>query len=163
MRAVEGPEILRVFKKYMGIDDIPALEKEWHEYIKGLELKTSRGYEEAGFAALRTGRKIKANRFFKLAVEKGSKNPQLYERYADMLRKDDKIDEAIPLLKKGIELEPLSASLRVALAKALRVSDNEEDKKEAERLLKLAKELDPDNVDLGLLIEEAMEKAGKKD
>ena len=160
MRTVQGPEILRVFKKYMGVDDIPALEKEWYEYIKGLKLTTSRGYEEAGFAALGTGQRIKAKRFFKMAVDKGSTNPQLYERYADVLRSEDHVDEAIPLLKKGIELDPLSASLYLSLGKALRASSRDEDKTEGERMLKLARELDPDNVDLEILFDEAMQKAG---
>lgn len=33
MTTIEGPELLRAFKKAMGVDDLAALEKEWNAYI----------------------------------------------------------------------------------------------------------------------------------
>ena len=76
MTTIEGPELLRAFKKAMGVDDLAALEKEWNAYIDTkLKLESVVGFEEAAFAASASNRPLRANRFFKLAVENGSTNP----------------------------------------------------------------------------------------
>jgi tetratricopeptide (TPR) repeat protein len=160
---VEGDEIVRVFKKHLGVTDLAPLEKEWHEYIKTkLKVETQRGYERAAIAAQRTGQSIRARRFFKLAIEKGSTNPQVYRAYARNLLYDDKPAEAIELLRKGITLDPLAAGLYATLAVALRGQGGTERLAEAKRLKELAREIDPENLDFEEIVIEMTEAAGSK-
>jgi tetratricopeptide (TPR) repeat protein len=148
MRTVEGPAILEAFRKSMGITDLAPLEKEWHEYIQnGLKITTERGFEEAGHAAWRNGQTIKAKRFYKEALEKGSRSPEVHANYADALLRDSKVDEAVELLKKGVAFDPLNGRLYMALGNAVGMKEGEESKKESRRLRLLAREIDPDNVD----------------
>lgn len=158
-RTVTGDEFLRAFKKYMGVSDLPALEKEWHDYVKSLRFEGVRGYERAALAALSTGQRLKATRYFKLALEKGSKNPAVFLRYSSLLLADGKAQEAVDLVKKGIPNDPLNADLYAALGRATRRLEGAENEAEGKRLLELAREIDPDNVELDLLLEEALEKA----
>jgi tetratricopeptide (TPR) repeat protein len=164
MRTVEGPEILATFKKTMGITDLAALEKEWYDYIqKTLKLTTERGFEEAGDAAWGNGQRLKAARFYKQALEAGSKSPTVHVNYAEHLqRKPEGVDEAIALLKKAVDYDPLNPSLYIALARAWRHKDGEDKaaKDEAARLYGLAQDIDPDCVDMSALIEEALAEAG---
>ncbi|HYC79287.1 MAG TPA: DUF1570 domain-containing protein, partial [Planctomycetota bacterium] len=37
MRTVEGGEVEQAFKRYLGVKDMKALEKEWHDYVRGLQ------------------------------------------------------------------------------------------------------------------------------
>jgi tetratricopeptide (TPR) repeat protein len=164
MRTVEGPEILATFRKSMGISDLAALEAEWHDYIKnGLKLTTERGFEEAGDAAWRNGQTLKATRFYKLALEAGSKSPTVHMNYADILVNKQQVDEAIELLKKAVGYDPLNPQLYTALARAYRSKpDDESARAEATRLYGLATDIDPDNVDMVALIEEALAGADGK-
>jgi hypothetical protein len=156
MVTVDSVGLNKAFKKYMDVDDVAALEKEWHEYIDTkLKITTVVGFEEAAFAAYSTDREIRAKRLFKEAVEKGSKNPIVYLRYGEMIAPTDAA-EAERLFRLGLTFDPLNAHLYTSLGRLLRKKDEEAGKK----LIKLAAEIDPDNVDTWLLMEEAMEKAG---
>jgi tetratricopeptide (TPR) repeat protein len=157
MTSVDSVALNKAFRKYLDIDDIAALEKEWHAYIDTkLKLTTVVGFEEAAFAAYGTNRNIKAKRLFKEAVEKGSKNPIVYLRYGEMVRSDDPA-EAERLFRKGLTYDPLNAHLWTSLGRLIRKKDEAAGKK----LIQLAAEIDPDNVDSWLIMEEAMEKAGE--
>jgi tetratricopeptide (TPR) repeat protein len=164
MRTVEGTEILATFRKSMGIADLPALEKEWYDYIQStLKLTSERGFEEAGDAAWRNGQRLKAARFYKQALDAGSKSPSVHENYAEhLMRKPEGVDEAIALLKKAVGHDPLNASLYIALARAHRRkgADDPAAKDEAARMYGLAQDIDPDVVDEWALIEEALAEAG---
>jgi hypothetical protein len=156
MVTVDPVSLNKAFKKYMDIDDISALEKEWHDYIDTqLKITSVVGFEEAALRAANTGRTIRAKRLFKEAVEKGSKNPNVYLRYGEMVRNTDE-KEAERLFRKGLTYDPLSAELWTALGRLIRTKDEEAGKK----LIRLAAEIDPDNVDTWLLMEEALEKTG---
>jgi tetratricopeptide (TPR) repeat protein len=160
MRTVGGDALLAAFKKYVGVKDISALEKEWMDYVKSkLKVESVFGYEEAAFAALNTGQTIKAERYFKLAVEKGSRNSKIYLRYGDVRRQKGSGEEAMELYQKGLEIDPLDADLYVAMGRAKRSAGGEENEKEGRRLLALAQEVDPDNADLAMLLEDALEKS----
>ena len=161
MKSVDGGQIQAVFQRIMGLKDLTLLEQEWMEYVKGkLKVESVVGYEEAAFAAMGSDQKIRAERFFKLAVEKGSTNPTVYRRYGDLkAQKWASRDEAIELYRKGLEFDPLSADLYARLGRQIRSAPGDDNDKEGRRLLELAREIDPDNADLSLLIEDAMEKA----
>ncbi len=156
-RTVEGDEIVRVFKKHLGVTDLGPLETEWHEYVKSqLKVESVRGYERAGLKAQETGQPARARRFFRLALEKGSTNPNVYRVYAGNLLRDDKPAEAVEILRKAITLDPLSAPLYARLGAALRKQGKKE---EAKRMTELAKEIDPDDLDLFDVVIEAVEEA----
>ena len=158
---VKGDELVKAFQKYVGVDDLAALEKEWWDYIdKKLKAESVVGFEEAAFAALNTGQTLRAKRFFGLAVDKGSRNPTLYLRYGDLLRGDDN-SKAGELYRKGLELDPLSPALWIALGRLTRGLGGDEHEATGTRYLKLAAELDPDSVDTALLLEEAARKVGE--
>lgn len=164
-RTVSGEEMLKAFQRYLGVKDLKPLEKEWHEYIKTkLKLETHRGYEQAAMAAQSTGQNVKARRFFKLAIEKGSTNPTVYRRYAASLRHEGKDSEAAQMLRKAIELGPLEAELYAELGAALRGLKDPKNKDEGKRLFALAKEMDPDNIEIAYLeaVEEVTKETGKR-
>ena len=159
-KSIPDGEILRYFQLVMKVKDLDALEKEWHAYIKqNLKLSSHRGYEKAARAAASTGQSKKARRYYKLAVEKGSKNPKVYSRYAKILWNEGHYAEAKALVKKALIIDPLSASLYVDLAQIARREGGEKGKKEAARYYNLAKEIDPENMDL--LVSEALLKLSK--
>ena len=147
MRTVEGEAILEHFRKTMGIRDLTALEKEWHDYVRnGLKLTTERGFEEAGNAAWRNGQRLKAKRFYKEALDKGSRSPEVHMNYAEILLGDEKRDDAVALLRKAMDYDPLNGRIYRALSDAYRSMEGDEAKKEAKRLRLLAREVDPDSV-----------------
>ena len=157
---VQGGQIVSAFKKYMGLEDLAALEKEWYEYINTkLKVTTVYGCEEAAFAALNTGRRLRAERFFKEAVEKGSTNPTLYLRYGDIVRGKD-AKQAEDLYRKGLTVDPLNSALYTALGRLLRSQSGEENDTKGKELIRLAMELDPDDAETWLLVEDAHEAAG---
>jgi tetratricopeptide (TPR) repeat protein len=161
MRTVEGEAILEHFRKTMGVGDLKALEAEWHEYVKtGLKLTSERGLEEAGHAAWRNGQRIKARRFYKEALEKGSKSPEVHSNYAELLVSDGKVDEAIALLGKAVDHDPLNGNLYLALSRAWRGKEGDDAKKEARRLRLLAREVDPDSAGVFDFFDEEDDGAG---
>lgn len=147
LRTVQGEEIYRVFKRYMGLkkeEDIKALEGEWHTYVKEkLKFVSPRGKELAAAAAMGSypARPIRAKRLFKEAIDEGSTNPITFHKYAELLSKDGKHEEAVTMWKRAIELDPLNPQIYANLGRAL---SRRGDKKEGARLVKLALEIDPD-------------------
>lgn len=160
MTTIEGPELLRAFKKAMGVDDLAALEKEWNAYIDTkLKLESVVGFEEAAFAASASSRPLRAKRFFKLAVEKGSTNPTVYLRYGNILSGSENA-AAAEMYRKGLEFDPINPGLWAALGRLTRGLEGDENKAAGKRMIELARELDPESVDTWLLVEDAMEKEG---
>jgi tetratricopeptide (TPR) repeat protein len=156
MTSVDSAALNKAFKKYMDVEDIAALEKEWHEYIDTrLKVTSVVGFEEAAFSAYGNDQNIRAKRLFKEAVEKGSKNPAVYLRYGEMI-KDSDAAEAERMFRKGLTFDPLRTNLWTALGRLVRKKDEAAGK----QLILLAAEIDPDNVETWLLMEEALEKAG---
>lgn len=142
LKDVEPAEVFSAFKRYLDIKDgeaLKKLEEEWHAYVKEkLTLVTPRGKEEAAKSAMNTGRSIKAKRLFKEAIEGGSTNPMTFHRYAGLLARDNKKDEALAMWKKAIAMDPLTGEYYWDMAWHVK------DEAEQKRLRKLAKELDPD-------------------
>ena len=147
LKTVKPDEVLRYFKQCLGLKDsaeAKALEAEWHDYIKNtLKTETTRGLELAAFSAKRVGRPIRAKRLFKEAIAAGSENPLTFHRYGELLASDGKTAEAIKMYKKAVEREPLEAEFYADLGRAL---VRKGDKAEGLRHMKLALELNPDDV-----------------
>lgn len=161
MKTVPGTEVWRVFCQALGLkkdEDVKALEADWHAYVKdNLKLVTSSGLEKAAAAAMNTGRPIRAKRLFREAIEAGTENPMTFYRYAELLQRDSKYDEALKHLHKAIELEPLESKFYAEVGSLLRRQGNKE---ECKRYLALAKELDPDNPWLDIELQELDEEEG---
>ena len=156
---VLGPDFLDAFKRKMRIKDLAKLEQEWHDYIRqDLKLETHRGYEKAARAAMGTGRRVKAKRYYRKAIENGSTNPSVYLQYAGMIMGDVKIDEVEDLVKKAISFDPLHSDSYVYLA---RVRDAQGNSEEATRIRRLVREMDPENT--SVMLDEAFRKKVGKD
>jgi tetratricopeptide (TPR) repeat protein len=140
----EPKEVIRVFQKYTGVKDLKALEKEWHDYVKGLKLESHRGYEDAAQWADRWGLHIKAGRYYRTAIEKGTQNPLTFYNYGDWLchPKEKNYEEAVKMYEKAMELDPFNADFYMRCGHALNDLGNTE---RAERMKKLACEMDPNN------------------
>jgi tetratricopeptide (TPR) repeat protein len=141
-RDVTTAECIRVFKDRMGIKDLNALEKEWHEYVKKLDAPTVRGYEESGKRSFHEGRPIRAARLLKTAVDMGSKDVETLSCYASCLRNKDQYDEAIAIIDKALEIDPLDARLWAERGFAL---EGKGEKDAGKKFVELAKEIDPND------------------
>lgn len=167
-RTVSGEECLRVFLKRMKMkaDDLPALEEEWRAYIDGLESTGTRGLEEAGLSALRSGRQLRAKRLLGEAIAAGSDSVPVHVRYAQLMRIDDAgLAEAEKLLRRAVEIDPLAARAWAELGYTVYLQKRED---EGKKLVGLAREIDPDDPYLLIeiheaLVEHAEEQAGSAD
>lgn len=157
MVTIPGDELARGFQKAMGVTDVAALEKEWYAYIDTkLKLESVAGYEAAAFSA-GYQRPLRAKRFFKLAVEKGSTNPAVYLRYGELIAHEES-STALDLFRKGIELDPLNPELWLALGRHTRNLGGDENTAAGKKMIALAAELDPDSAETWMLVQEALEK-----
>jgi len=137
------------FQKMLGIKDMDAFEKTWHDYIRQLDVQSARGYHSAALFCSRWDRPLRAALYFKKAVEMYSDNPATYEEFGKLLIQLEKPSEAIAALQVGIKLDPMNPYLYVALGKAYRQKDGEGNLEKGKQLQLLAFEIDPN--DLGLL------------
>lgn len=139
----EPDEVIKQLKKYLKVNDLKVLEKEWHDYVKNdLKLKTYRGYEEAAQWAMGWGLTIKAGRYYQKAVDEGTKNPLTFYHYGNWLRAKDRADEALKMLDRSAELDPMNPYLYLAYGDCW---ESKDDKEKAEKLKKLALEIDPND------------------
>ena len=147
----DGEEGLRIFLSRMNMReaDLAGLEKEWLEYIQKFTTTGSsvRGHEEAGLRAHREGRTFRAIRLLKAAIDAGSKRAQVHLAYGACLMQrglqgdETSRAEAGKFIESAIELEPLDADAWAQRAFLTFLSGNEP---EGERLLALAREIDPE-------------------
>ncbi|MCC6409548.1 MAG: hypothetical protein IT453_20485 [Planctomycetes bacterium] len=163
LKTVSGAEVWKTFKAELGLKDaaaVTALEKEWHEFVdKKLQLESYRGLETAARQASNNGQPIKAKRLFKEAIERGSTNPLTFHGYAELLARDGEHDQAIELWRKALAIDPLNAECYAAMGRSLLARG---DKKEASRLRRLARDIDPDN-SWFLFTDEDLEEIGTDD
>jgi hypothetical protein len=141
MFTLKPTDVLVVFMREMGLKDASALremEVRWYDYIDTkLKLVTVTGIERAAFQVKQDGRKLKATRLFKEAIEKGSTNALVFRDLADLHRAEGRWDEAAETYKRALAIDPLNGDFYGALAKIL----DKRDQPECDRLLGLAKEL----------------------
>lgn len=117
-KQVKPADQIELFKKYMDFKDLKEVEKAWHEYVKGLQPSSGRGYYEAGRIAIGSNAPLKAQRMLKIALEKGFHNPQVYATLSRAQWLKNQNDEAIESMKKALELDPLNAEYYLGLARA---------------------------------------------
>lgn len=144
--SVDNEECMRVFKKIMGLSDAAAVEKlqaEWWAYVDKLEAPGVRGYEEAGKRAFWDGMfKFRAPRLLKLAIEKGSKDPDTYIALSRCLRMRGKeaLSEALSVMTKACDIDPLSGDCWAERGFVLQLMGQGP---EGKKLVDLAYELNP--------------------
>lgn len=147
-------DVLVVFMRELGLKDATALrelETKWYDYIDTkLKLVTVTGIERAAFKANETGRKLKATRLFKEAIEKGSKNALVFRDLSRLYANDGKWSDAIDTCKLALAIDPLNGDFYGYLSRLL----DKRDQPESDRVKALAKELGWDdpwaNVELDL-------------
>jgi tetratricopeptide (TPR) repeat protein len=145
LQTVEAADVWLAFRDFMGLETaepVVALDKAWHAYVgEKLELVSARGFALAAVQASEQGRTIRAKRLFKEALDRGCTDPVAMHRYAQLLARGDEDGEAFELWKKAIALDPLNADFYHSYGLALK---RQMFKEEGERLIALAKEIDPD-------------------
>ncbi len=119
MKQCKPEEVIRGLKAYLGVKDLKQLEKQWHAYVKKQKLKTHRGYEDAAQWAERWGLTIRAGRYYRTAIEKGTKNPLTFDNYGEWLVSKNRPAEAVKKFEKAIELDPMNAYFHLHLGRAL--------------------------------------------
>ncbi|HEX5052538.1 MAG TPA: DUF1570 domain-containing protein [Planctomycetota bacterium] len=158
-KQVEPDEQIRVFKKYMGVKDLSELEQGWHNYVRELKAASGAGYRNAGDIALVHNLPIKAQRFYKTALDMGEKSCMTYYGYGRALYQKSKFPEAIEQFQQALAIDPLQGRFWMYLADAKEHMKAPAD--EVERLRQLALEIEPDNYDLMLrLVARGKEKEG---
>jgi tetratricopeptide (TPR) repeat protein len=86
---------------------------------------------------------IHAQEFFTNAIEKGDTSPSTFDSLADVLVRRGQHEEAIAVLKRGLELSPYSALLYESLARTYNsLGRSEEVQKTVVRYLELFPEDD---------------------
>lgn len=142
LMTVEGDESLRYFMLCLGLKsdrDMAVFEDEFHRYLREeLVHQTPSGLEKAAIGAKRVGQELRAKRLFGEAEAAGGLTAIGCHHYAELLEKEEP-DRARDLWKRATELDPLSATFLEAYARSLK------SKVDSERLLKLARELDPES------------------
>ncbi|MBL8858693.1 MAG: hypothetical protein JNL28_09325 [Planctomycetes bacterium] len=130
LSTMKQSEVWKLFRSELGLKDADAvrkLEVDWYNYIdQKLVLVTESGLGKAGFAASDTGRKIRAQRLFKEAIDKGSKNALVFHRYAELLDAEGKASEARAMLEAAIALNPLEGKFYNSLGHRLKMRNDPE-------------------------------------
>ena len=146
LKTVKGAEVYRYFRHVMGLkkdEQFDALEEEWHLYVRDtLQTTSTRGLEKAAQGAARVGRKIRAKRLYREAIEAGTTNPLTFHQYGEMLERGGKSTEAIEQYRKAVKYGPLESAFYASLGQALHRTG---DKEAGLGFMKLALELDPDD------------------
>lgn len=141
LSTMKQDEVWRIFRLELGLkdsDSVRKLQAQWYDYIDTkLALVTPSGLAKAGFAAAATGREIRARRLLKEAIDGGSQNPLVFQRYAELLDMDGKPGEAKAMLQKAIALNPLEGKFYNALGHRLKDAKDSE----GSRLIALGEEL----------------------
>ena len=142
MRSVRGKEVWRLFKKHMKLktdEDVAELEAEWHTYIQEeLQFDNVRGKEIAGMRDLVSSRPLRGSRLLSEAIEEGSTNPLVFVELAEYYERKDRMSDAVELLRRAVELDPLEAKYTFRLGRALKETGEVD---EGETLMALAKEI----------------------
>jgi len=154
---VEPEEQIRVFTKYMKVKDVAELERGWHAHVRAMKPATGDGFRKAGDIALARGMPIKAQRYYKTALDMGDTNCMTHFGYGRALLQKGKDQEAVQQFEKALQIDPLQGRFWMYLADAM--PTGKETEKEIQRLRQLALEIEPDNYSLMLRME--VKKYGK--
>jgi len=149
LQTIKADEVWKVFREELGLKDATAvkkLEAEWHEAIGALKPVTLAGIEQAGMSAAGENRPLRAMRLLKEAIDKGSRNPLVYSRYAEVLRGKDKRLDAVEAYKQALEIDPLDGEFYSKLGHTMLYGKKDDPSNaEANRMIALGKDLGYDS------------------
>ena len=151
-RSVAADEQIATLKRYLGVKDLKALERKWHDYIRGLKATGFRGKMRAGQFALGADMPIKAERLFKESIAAGNESPLCYYYLGQAQYRKSKHSEAAATFSKLIKMDPLNGMAYIHLARCKEKMSASE--KEVRSLRRLALEVDPDNYSVLLEMED---------
>ncbi|MHC4955225.1 MAG: DUF1570 domain-containing protein [Planctomycetota bacterium] len=154
-KSIQGDEVLRVFKKFLRVKDLDALQKEWYDYIENsLTLKKGQDLDwgSAGYIMSLYGRHKQARKFFKRAIDAGSKDVYVLYGYANLKSMQGMPGIALKYAIKATEVDPLHARAWCLRGKSMR---SQGEREAGLKLLYLARELDPDSSEIWVAIEMA--------
>ncbi len=154
MRTVDGEVQIAALKKMLRVKRIEKLQEEWYDYIKNVLLsdRNDINWGDAGWIMSLYGERKKARRLFKRAIEEGSKDAYVHYGYADLTSSDERKIKHAELATKYDPLHARAWSL---------LGDTKHRQKKFEegmRLLKLSRELAPDDTQIWYVIERAKER-----
>src|SRR5262249_26433236 len=143
VKIVEPDEQLKYMRRLFG-NDLGALEKEWHTYVKEkLKLVTGRGYFLAAQRARREIEDEKALKFINKAIELGDQRAETYALQGKILHDAGEDGKAVQAYLKATEIAPTTAIYYYELGEVLLADKDDTRKKEGQRYQSLAEELDP--------------------
>jgi hypothetical protein len=142
MKTVDTDESIEALCRYLKVKDLKDLQAEWYAWLKDLLKRADLDYHQAGFIMDLHGEKRKAREFFKKAIDAGSKNAYDYYMYARLQYARGKVGVAYKRCKEALALDPLHPR---ALALLGLCTYEKEDQDEGMRLVRLARELAPDD------------------
>ena len=148
IKTVEPDVAIDVFKRIMKVDDLAALQAGWHTYVRGMRAASADGYRKAGDMALARGLPLKAQRYYRTALEMGDTNCMTHFGYGRALYQKSKHAEAAEEFEKAIAIDPLQGRFWMYLADAKNHQHTAQP--EVDRLRRLALEIDPDDYSLML-------------
>lgn len=165
LRTCKPDEVWRVFREELGLKDAEAVRKfevAWQEYVDGLIAKNTSvsGKEKAGYAALESGRPLRAKRFFQEAIDGGSKSPRVFLELSQIHLADGKAGEGLALIDRAIALDPLNGAFYGRKGRAVKRTGQ---KDEGERLIRLAKEVGGDDPWIEIDLDDDDKKKGEGD
>jgi tetratricopeptide (TPR) repeat protein len=163
LKVVSGDAMLEAFMKYMKLkspDDLKELEREWHAYIEEeLTISSWRGLAGSAWLNYQQGRVQRAKRLYQEAVDAGADGATVFHKYATVLADDGMHKSAHERWKQAVAFDPLVPAFYIAWGSdALQFEDT---RAEGERMLKLARELDPDNYYLERNLEQLLKRKAK--
>jgi hypothetical protein len=139
---VSPDESLRYLMECLDIKDeqqLAQLEQDWYAYIDTeLVMEGVGGLEKGAVGAMNEGKRLRAKRLFKEALEAGSVSANIHYRYAGLIKYEDR-GQALELLQKAVELDPVTAVYWYTLGDLL----EDDDEEEGRRIKKMAIEMDP--------------------
>ena len=150
-------EQVESFMKYMKVKDLEALQEEWYEYIKNaLSLdRVELDWGEAGYIMSMYGEAAKARKYFKKAIDQGSKAAYVHYGYASLTMQPRMRGVAATCARTAVEFDPLHARAWSLLGQSLHVQG---EKDEGLRLLELAVEMAPDDQQVWFGLEQAKQR-----
>ncbi len=148
LRFVEPKEVWKLFKTDLGLktqEDVLALEKAWHAYVKDeLHTKSPEGKADAAHNAERGQFTLKAKRLYKEAIDEGDTRAITRHRYASLLDAEGKNQEAAEFWRAAIAADPMEALYRYRLG--LKLRDELQKKEEGLAMLRLARDMNPSGI-----------------
>jgi len=150
-------EQVESFKKYMKVKDLDALQTEWYGYIQtALSLERAKlDWGEAGWIMSMYGQAGKARKYFKKAIDDGSKDAYVHFGYAKLKLQQNMPGIAAKYAKNAVEYDPLHAQAWSLLGEALHMQG---EKEEGMRDMELAAELAPDDPQVWFALEYAKQR-----